>query len=60
MLVGQVCAQAIRLKRMLDCPGHEWVRLNDDEDQCRRCGVIATEEGKRNLLRMARRDPHRI
>jgi len=54
MTVGQIVVQTIRTKRALECT-HEWVKLNDTEDQCKRCGVIATEEGKRNLERLKRR-----
>jgi hypothetical protein len=56
MIVASVAMQTIALKRALDCPQHEWVKLNDAEDQCKHCGIIATEEGKAHLARVRARE----
>ncbi len=57
MTVGQIVHHAIGLMRVAQCQ-HEWVHLNDTEDRCTRCRVIATEEGKKNLERARRRRSH--
>lgn len=36
--VGQTVAQTIRLKRVYECD-HAWEKLNDTEDQCKKCEV---------------------
>lgn len=63
MSVGQIVRQAIQYMRVMECV-HVWVRLNDTdqwgdetEDQCLKCGIIATAEGKKNLERMSRLTP---
>ena len=54
MIVGAVVRQTIQLRRAYDC-SHAWVKDSPTEDRCTECGVIATEEGKKNLARMAAR-----
>lgn len=54
MTVAGVVIETIQLMRAAKCQ-HEWAKLNDTEDQCTYCTVIATEEGKRRLEVMARR-----
>src|SRR5574343_1441647 len=51
MLVSQIVSQTIGLRRALRC-AHEWQYFNATEDQCTKCGVLATEEGKKNLARL--------
>jgi ribosomal protein S27AE len=51
-MVGKLVRETIQLRRSYDCK-HEWTRINEKEEQCSRCGVIVTEEGKKNLERMA-------
>lgn len=55
MTVGQIVADTIRFQRVTRCD-HEWENLNDTEDRCPKCGVIATEAGKKNLERMRERE----
>lgn len=54
MIVGLLVRETIALKRALRCE-HDWTPLNETEDRCRLCGVIATEEGKQALARIAAR-----
>ena len=48
MIVGKTVVQTIKLKRVYEC-NHVWEKLNDTEDQCKKCGVIVTENGKKYL-----------
>ncbi len=50
-MVDGFILQTIQLIRMCDCSHYHWVKINDQEEQCTGCAVIATEEGKRNLKR---------
>lgn len=52
MIVGQVVRETLALKRALECE-HEWATHSTTEEQCKRCLVIATAEGKATLARMA-------
>jgi hypothetical protein len=40
------------MSRALKCEHKAWRSLNDAEDQCEACGVIATAEGKLNLAKL--------
>ena len=53
MNVGFLVRHTILLQRVYLCD-HEWGYLNDSEEQCVRCSVIATLQGKDHLARMAR------
>ena len=52
MTVGGLVRETIALKRAYTCE-HEWKPLNAGEDQCQRCTVIATPEGKESLARIS-------
>jgi hypothetical protein len=51
-MVAGLVMQTIQLMRMGKCKHENWEMINDHEDQCSHCGVIATEEGKKNLERL--------
>lgn len=51
-MVAGLVMQTIQLMRMKKCKHENWEMINDNEDQCSHCGVIATEEGKKNLERL--------
>lgn len=53
MEVGMLVRSSLMILRAKSCD-HVWVKLNDEEDQCQKCTVIATEAGKKNLERMRR------
>jgi hypothetical protein len=56
-MIGLLVRETIALRRAYDCE-HAWQPLSDASDgaqQCSRCGVIATPEGKRELARAADR-----
>jgi len=56
MEVAALARQTILLIRAYRCePHHVWRPVNETEDQCAKCGVIATATGKRNLAQMAAR-----
>lgn len=42
-------ADAVRRLRELACAHKYWYMLNDTEDQCHDCGMIATEEVRKSL-----------
>lgn len=48
MTIGALVRETILLKRAYECD-HEWVHHSETEDQCVRCTVIATPEGKKYL-----------
>ncbi len=50
--VGGLVRETILLARANRCD-HEWVSYSGTEEQCTRCAVIATEEGKKELAAMA-------
>lgn len=52
-MIGGLVRETIALRRAYDCT-HAWKPLNAGEDQCSKCAVIATPEGKVNLERMTR------
>ena len=54
MNVGIVVRETIQLQRAYACE-HKWVPLNETEEQCSRCSIIATPEGKTYLARIADR-----
>lgn len=51
MNVFFLARETVALRRAYDCT-HEWVRVNETEEQCSRCGLVATEAGKANLRAM--------
>ncbi len=56
MNVTAVVMDTIRLRRAYDCERdglHEWKAVTPTEEQCQRCSIIATPEGKKSLARMA-------
>jgi hypothetical protein len=46
--VGLLVADTIALIRAQRCD-HKWAKLNEKEDKCSACGVIATPDGRRHL-----------
>lgn len=40
--------ETVGLRRAYDC-AHEWVKASETEQQCARCGILATPLGKENL-----------
>lgn len=61
MEVGFVARANILLMRAQNCD-HVWKRINDTEEQCEKCTVIVTEEGKQRLAaqRAVRRCVHGV
>ncbi len=55
MTIGALIAETLAMKRAAECE-HDWARLNDTEEQRSRCTVIATEQDKKNLAAMKRRN----
>ena len=56
MIVAGIVMDTIRLRRAYDCERdqlHEWKPVTPTEEQCQRCSIIATAEGKESLARMA-------
>ncbi len=53
-MIGLLARETIGLMRAYRCQ-HEWVRLNDQEEQCTRCTIIATQDGKKTLAVAAAR-----
>jgi hypothetical protein len=47
-MIGAIVRETILMQRVKNCQ-HEWKKLNETEDQCCNCTVIATENGKKNL-----------
>ncbi len=54
MIVGILVAETIALMRVYRCP-HQWEKHSDTEDRCVRCGIIATEDGKKTLADESKR-----
>lgn len=54
MTIGRLVSDTIQLRRAYSCD-HDWRKFSDTEEQCHKCGVICTEDGKKNLARMAAR-----
>jgi len=54
MNVAALCIDTIRLRSAYDCE-HDWQRFSETEDQCTRCSVIATPDGKVKLKQLADR-----
>lgn len=54
MDVAAVVIDTIRVQRAYDCT-HDWQRLNEKEEQCTKCTIIATPDGKVRLQELAAR-----
>ena len=58
-MIGLLARETILLRRSYDC-AHEWVpyaqeQPGSQEEQCVKCTIIATPEGKQHHARMAAR-----
>jgi hypothetical protein len=49
MHIFQIARETVFLARAYKCVPHDWERLNATEEQCKKCGIIATEQGKSHL-----------
>ncbi len=56
MIVGQLVRETLAISRAMVCE-HDWKVHNEREDQCEKCGVIATPEGKAHLARLTQKPP---
>lgn len=54
MEIFQLVRETIALARAYRCT-HKWEKYSDTEDQCQNCGILATEDGKKNLAAESRR-----
>lgn len=54
MDVAALVIDTIRLRRAYDC-AHDWQRLNETEEQCSKCTIIATPDGKKHLQMLSDR-----
>lgn len=53
-MIGLLVRDTIALRRAFDCK-HDWKSINETEEQCSHCLVIATPAGKENLAKAAER-----
>jgi len=53
-VIGQIVNHMVRMRRVHECE-HEWKDIGGGEEQCTRCTIIATPEGKVNLARITAR-----
>ncbi len=49
-MIGLLVRETILMARVFRC-AHTWTKHSEAEDQCSKCGVLATPEGKAELER---------